>query len=90
MIDFDREGDAKSEKFCGQAFNEKHLRFETSMTKKLTDFELDLKIENGKQLIFLQAHHRSSMVRFNFSQMVWDFSLTNMVGFGLSIYALHF
>ena len=30
------------------------------------------------------------MVRFNFSQMVWDFSLTNMVGFGLSIYALHF
>ncbi|KAL4644927.1 hypothetical protein ACB092_02G199600 [Castanea dentata] len=22
--------------------------------------------------------------------MVWDFSLTNMVGFGLSIYALHF
>ena len=24
----------------------------------------------------------SSMVRFNFSQMVWDFSLTNMVGLG--------
>ena len=34
------------------------MRFETSMTKKLTDFELDLKIENGKQLIFLQAHDR--------------------------------
>ena len=34
------------------------MRFETSMTKKLTDFELDLKIENGKQLIFLQAHNR--------------------------------
>ena len=30
------------------------------------------------------------MVRFNFSQMVWDFSWTNMVGFELSIYALHF
>ena len=25
------------------------MRFETSMTKKLTDFELDLKIENGKK-----------------------------------------
>ena len=34
------------------------MRFETSMTKKLTDFELDLKIENGKKLIFLQAHDR--------------------------------
>lgn len=58
MINFDREGDAKSEKFCGYAFNEKHLRFETSTTKKLIGFELDLKIKNGKQLIFLQAHDR--------------------------------
>lgn len=30
------------------------------------------------------------MVRFNFSEMVWDFSLTNMVSFGLSVYALCF
>ena len=58
--------------------------------KKLTDFELDLKIENGKQLIFLQAHDRVVNGEFNFSKIVWDFSLTNMVGFGLSIYALHF
>ena len=61
------------------------------MTKKLTDFELDLKIENGKKNWFSCKHMiGSSMVRFNFSQMVWDFSLTNMVSFGLSIYALHF
>ena len=58
MINFDTEGDAKSEKFCGYAFNEKHLRFQTSTTKKLTGFKLDLKIENGKQLIFLQARDR--------------------------------
>ena len=30
------------------------------------------------------------MMRFNFSQMVWDFSLTNMVSFGLSVCALYF
>ena len=57
--DFDKEGDAKFEKKkIWVSFNEKHLRFETSMTKKLSDFELDMKIKNGKQLIFLQAHDR--------------------------------
>ena len=30
------------------------------------------------------------MMRFKFSQMVWDFSLTNMVSFGLSVCALYF
>ena len=47
MINFDR-----------YAFNEKHLIFENSTMNKLIGFELDLKIENGKQLIFLQAHDR--------------------------------
>ena len=47
-----------------------------------------LKMENN----WFSCKHMigSSMVRFNFSQMVWDFSLTNMASFGLFVYALYF